>query len=97
MAAAPCLAGELELSGHGLGDHGLTLGEIAVGHEGGDIGLEEIGLLNVYCRILSVFGPRCNVKSRIISRYLLTEEHEIGEYGGHGGHYVPIVKSIGEF
>lgn len=48
MAAVPCLAGELELSGHGLGDHGLTLGEIAVGHEGGDIGLEEIGLLNVY-------------------------------------------------
>lgn len=47
MAAVPSLAGELELSGHGLGDHGLTLGEIAVGHEDGDIGLEEIGLLNV--------------------------------------------------
>lgn len=42
MAAVPSLAGELELSGHGL-----TLGEIAVGHEDGDIGLEEIGLLNV--------------------------------------------------
>lgn len=51
----------------------------------------------MFIRILSVFEPRCNVKSRIISRYLLTEEHEIGEYGGHGGHYVPIVKSIGEF
>lgn len=97
MAAVPCLAGELELSGHGLGDHGLTLGEIAVGHEGGDIGLEEIGLLNVYTYLVGFWSTLTVRCYKIVSRYLLTGEHEIGEYGGHGGHYVPIVKSIGEF
>ena len=46
---ASCSAGEL-----GFGGHGLTLGEIDVGHDGDDIGFGDLGLFNVLITITLV-------------------------------------------
>lgn len=97
-----CCAGEL-----GFGDHGLSLGEIAVGHGEEEIGLDlgELGLVNISILFVNVINiitsKRATLEHRINDEtmfYFMSggSEHEIG-LGGHGegGHFIPSVKTIG--
>ncbi|CAK9827653.1 hypothetical protein ANTRET_LOCUS5329 [Anthophora retusa] len=91
-----------------LGGHGLTLGEISVGHEGGDIDLSDLGLTKCFNIILKDFAVQYNNNKKILggSGHAISlgsyggghlgEEHLGGGHlGGGGGHFIPIVKSIG--
>lgn len=97
-----CCAGEL-----GFGNHGLSLGEIAVGHGEEEIGLGlgELGLVNISILFVNVINiissKRATLENRIKDEtmfYFMSggSEHEIS-LGGHGegGHFVPSVKTIG--